>query len=227
MNSFDRLPAVLQPLIEIIAVEGQSHAHNGIEHPEHVGIVIVNGHVATYLTEVEAVAPHLYQTDDLEGDDVKDEDRQCVLAAIDEETANDIVVLVYLCGHIIGHKEAAYGRYGKFEETAEGRVPRHASKRILREKSNHGETEQAYPPPHVQPLLILTDEEAHTEEHGTYHIAIATLRQAVDIELATCLPRGEEQHQHAYRDADAHVRMVLVAGMHPTYLRQELEEDEI
>ena len=61
--------------IQAEAQQGHCGADDGVEYPEEVGgAVLMDDHVATDLSPVEAVVPDFYGRYNLEGDDVENED---------------------------------------------------------------------------------------------------------------------------------------------------------
>ena len=72
--------------------------------------MIVYDHVTTDLSWVEVVVPDFQEADGLVGDDMEDEDIECVIACVDQELFELVVVFIEPAAEVIGHQEAEYGR---------------------------------------------------------------------------------------------------------------------
>ena len=93
--------------------------------------MFVDDHVTTNLSRVEAIVPDLQKTDGLVGDDVEDEDIERMVAGVDQELFESVVVFIQPTAEVIGHQEAQYGWYGEGEELLEGGTPVHVGREVF------------------------------------------------------------------------------------------------
>ena len=75
--------------------------------------MIVYDHVATNLSRVEVIVPDFQEADGLVGDDMEDEDIERMVAGVDQELFEPVVVFIEPAAEVIGHQEAENGRYGE------------------------------------------------------------------------------------------------------------------
>lgn len=75
--------------------------------------MIVYDHVATNLSRVEVIVPDFQEADGLVGDDMEDEDIERMVAGVDQELFELVVVFIEPAAEVIGHQEAENGRYGE------------------------------------------------------------------------------------------------------------------
>ena len=75
--------------------------------------MVVYDHVATDLSRVEVIVPDFQEADGLVGDDMEDEDIERMVAGVDQELFESVVVFIQPTAEVIGHQETEYGRYGK------------------------------------------------------------------------------------------------------------------
>ena len=75
--------------------------------------MIVYDHVATNLSRVEVIVPDFQEADGLVGDDMEDEDIERMVACVDQELFESVVVFIEPAAEVIGHQEAENGRYGE------------------------------------------------------------------------------------------------------------------
>ena len=75
--------------------------------------MIVYDHVATDLSRVEVIVPDFQEADGLVGDDMEDEDIECMVACIDQELFEFVLVFIEPAAEVIGHQEAQDGREGE------------------------------------------------------------------------------------------------------------------
>ena len=69
--------------------------------------------MTTNLSGIETIVPDLQQTDGLVGDDMEDEDIECMVACIDQELFEFVLVFIEPAAEVIGHQEAQDGREGE------------------------------------------------------------------------------------------------------------------
>jgi hypothetical protein len=94
-----------------------AYASDGVEYPEKVLLrVLVNHHVATYLSDVKAIVPYLYQTDCLIGNNVEDKDVKRVVACIDKKPFQNVVFPVKQHADVVCHQESQKGRNRERQE---------------------------------------------------------------------------------------------------------------
>lgn len=72
--------------------------------------MIVYDHVTTDLSRVEVIVPDFQEADGLVGDDMEDEDIERMVAGVDQELFELVVVFIEPAAEVIGHQEAEYGR---------------------------------------------------------------------------------------------------------------------
>ena len=70
-------------------------------------------HVTAYLSDVHSVIPYLDETHHLIGDDVEDEDVECMVAGIDEEPLEPTFAGINPSTDVVSHQEAEDGRDGE------------------------------------------------------------------------------------------------------------------
>ena len=75
--------------------------------------MIVYDHVATDLSRVEVIVPDFQEADGLVGDDMEDEDIERMVACVDQELFESVVMFIEPAAEVIGHQEAENGRYGE------------------------------------------------------------------------------------------------------------------
>lgn len=75
--------------------------------------MVVYDHVATDLSRVEVIVPDFQEADGLVGDDMEDEDIERMVACVDQELFELVVVFIEPAAEVIGHQEAENGRYGE------------------------------------------------------------------------------------------------------------------
>jgi len=75
--------------------------------------MIVYDHVATNLSRVEVIVPDFQEADGLVGDDMEDEDIERMVAGVDQELFEPVVVFIEPAAEVVGHQEAENGRYGE------------------------------------------------------------------------------------------------------------------
>ena len=75
--------------------------------------MIVYDHVATNLSRVEVIVPDFQEADGLVGDDMEDEDIERMVAGVDQELFELVVVFIEPAAEVIGHQEAQDGREGE------------------------------------------------------------------------------------------------------------------
>lgn len=75
--------------------------------------MVVYNHVATDLSRVEVIVPDFQEADGLVGDDMEDEDIERMVAGVDQELFELVVVFIEPAAEVIGHQEAENGRYGE------------------------------------------------------------------------------------------------------------------
>ena len=75
--------------------------------------MIVYDHVATNLSRVEVIVPDFQEADGLVGDDMEDEDIERMVAGVDQELFELVVVFIEPAAEVVGHQEAENGRYGE------------------------------------------------------------------------------------------------------------------
>ena len=75
--------------------------------------MVVYDHVATDLSRVEVIVPDFQEADGLVGDDMEDEDIERMVAGVDQELFELVVVFIEPAAEVIGHQEAENGRYGE------------------------------------------------------------------------------------------------------------------
>ena len=75
--------------------------------------MVVYDHVATDLSRVEVIVPDFQEGDGLVGDDMEDEDIERMVAGVDQELFELVVVFIEPAAEVIGHQEAENGRYGE------------------------------------------------------------------------------------------------------------------
>jgi len=75
--------------------------------------MIVYDHVATNLSRVEVIVPDFQEADGLVGDDMEDEDIERMVAGVDQELFEPVVVFIEPAAEVIGHQEAENGWYGE------------------------------------------------------------------------------------------------------------------
>ena len=71
--------------------------------------MFVNDHVTANLSRVEAVVPYLQQADRLVGDDMEDEDIKRMVAGVDQELFDFVVMFIDPVAEVVGHQEAENG----------------------------------------------------------------------------------------------------------------------
>ena len=72
--------------------------------------MVMDDHVTANLSGVEAIVPDLQQADGLVGDDMEDEDIERMVACVDQELFELVVVFIEPATEVIGHQEAENGR---------------------------------------------------------------------------------------------------------------------
>ena len=97
------------------------------------------------LPGIEAIVPDLQQADGLVGDDMEDEDIEGMVAGVDQELLEPVVVFVDPAAEVVGHQEAEDGWDGEGEELLEGRAPVHVGSEILGEEEHHSSKEEGGP----------------------------------------------------------------------------------
>jgi len=75
--------------------------------------MIVYDHVTTDLSRVEVIVPDFQEADGLVGDDMEDEDIERMVACVDQELFEPVVVFIEPAAEVVGHQEAENGRYGE------------------------------------------------------------------------------------------------------------------
>ena len=75
--------------------------------------MIVYDHVATNLSRVEVIVPDFQEADGLVGDDMEDEDIERMVAGVDQELFEPVVVFIEPAAEVVGHQEAQDGRNRK------------------------------------------------------------------------------------------------------------------
>ena len=75
--------------------------------------MVVYDHVATDLSRVEVIVPDFQEADGLVGDDMEDEDIERMVAGVDQELFELVVVFIEPAAEVVGHQEAENGRYGE------------------------------------------------------------------------------------------------------------------
>ena len=75
--------------------------------------MIVYDHVTTDLSRVEVIVPDFQEADGLVGDDMEDEDIERMVAGVDQELFELVVVFIEPAAEVVGHQEAENGRYGE------------------------------------------------------------------------------------------------------------------
>jgi len=75
--------------------------------------MIVYDHVTTDLSRVEVIVPDFQEADGLVGDDMEDEDIERMVAGVDQELFEPVVVFIEPAAEVVGHQEAENGRYGE------------------------------------------------------------------------------------------------------------------
>ena len=75
--------------------------------------MVVYDHVATNLSRVEVIVPDFQEADGLVGDDMEDEDIERMVAGVDQELFELVVVFIEPAAEVVGHQEAENGRYGE------------------------------------------------------------------------------------------------------------------
>ena len=102
----------------------------------------MDDHVTANLSGIETIVPDLQQTDGLVGDDMEDEDIERMVACIDQELLELIVMFIDPAAEIVGHEESENGRDGEREELLEGGTPVHVGREVLREEEDDDGKEQ-------------------------------------------------------------------------------------
>ena len=134
--------------------------------------MFVDDHVTANLSRVEAIVPDLQQTDGLIRDDMEDEYIERMVANIDEELFDSVVVFIEPAAEVVGHQEAQDGRNGKGEKLLEGRTPVHVGREVFREEEDNAGKEQGRPEsehllrdyPSVGRYMLLEDKADAKEE---------------------------------------------------------------
>ena len=75
--------------------------------------MIVYDHVTTDLSRVEVIVPDFQEADGLVGDDMEDEDIERMVACVDQELFEPVVVFIEPAAEVIGHQEAENCWYGE------------------------------------------------------------------------------------------------------------------
>ena len=104
--------------------------------------MFMDDHVTANLSGIEAIVPDFQQTDGLVGDDMEDEDIERMVACIDQELLELVVVFIDPAAEIVGHEESENGRNGEREELLEGGTPVHVGCEVLGEKEHDDGKEQ-------------------------------------------------------------------------------------
>ena len=84
--------------------------------------MFMDDHVTTDLSGVEAIVPYLQQADGFVGDDMEDEDIEGMVACIDQQLFEFVVVFIQPATEVVSHQEAQYGGEWEREELLEGRI---------------------------------------------------------------------------------------------------------
>ena len=104
--------------------------------------MVVYDHVTTDLSRVEVIVPDFQEADGLVGDDMEDEDIERMVACIDQELLELVVMFIDPAAEIVGHEESENGRNGEREELLEGGTPVHVGREVLREEEDDDGKEQ-------------------------------------------------------------------------------------
>ena len=72
--------------------------------------MVVYDHVATNLSRVEVIVPDFQEADGLVGDDMEDEDIERMVAGVDQELFELVVVFIDPVAEVVGHQETEDGR---------------------------------------------------------------------------------------------------------------------
>ena len=91
----------------------------------------MDDHVASNLTDVQAVIPDLEKTHRLIGNDVEDKDLKRMVADIYQHTLQDVFMSVYPLADVVGHQETEQGRDGEREELRVGGTPVHVCRQVF------------------------------------------------------------------------------------------------
>ena len=163
--------------------------------------MLVDDHVTAYLSGIEAIVPDLQQTDGLVGDDVEDEDIEGMVASIDQELLESVVVFIEPVAKVVGHQETQDGREGEREKLLEGGAPVHVGCKILREDEHDSGKKQGRPETgHVMRHQlsvgrhILFEDKTNAKEETAHHLAVAALYEVHYLQAFPCLPSTEKEH---------------------------------
>ena len=164
----------------------------------------MDDHVTTDLSGVEAIVPYLQQANGFVGDDMEDEDIEGMVACIDQQLFESVVVFIQPATEVVSHQEAQYGWEWEREELLEGRPPVHVGCEVFREEEYHCSKDQRDPEPGVVAhdlfavgLDILAEDKADAEEEATHHLAVATLDDIHYFQAFPGLPGAEQEHEEA------------------------------
>ena len=103
---------------------------------------------------------------------MEDEYIERMVANIDEELFDSVVVFIEPAAEVVGHQEAQDGRNGKGEKLLEGRTPVHVGREVFREEEDNAGKEQGRPEsehllrdyPSVGGYMLLEDKSDAKEE---------------------------------------------------------------
>ena len=166
--------------------------------------MIVDDHVTTNLSGIEAIVPYFQQADNLIGDDMENEDIQRMITCINQPLLDSPIVFINPAAEVIGHEKTEDGRDGKGEKLLEGRAPVHVGCEILREKVYHSCKEQGCPESGMTAHDLctvgsyeLSENKANAKEKAAHHLAVASLYDINDLQTFPGLPATEQEHEYA------------------------------
>lgn len=181
--------------------------------------MFMDDHVTANLSGIEAIVPDLQQADGLIGDDMEDEDIESMVACIDQQSFETVVVFIQPATEVVGHQEAQYGGKWEREELLERRAPVHVGCKVFREEEYHRSKEQGEPESGIVAhdlmavgLDILSEDKANAEEEAAHHLAVAPLYDIHHLQSFPGLPGAEQEHEEADEIGDGCFRCASLSS---------------
>jgi hypothetical protein len=198
------LDVVLEFHVSPVPQQRNGNAYYRVDDEEHVGgAVEVDNHVAANLPPFEIVPPYLEKTHEFECRDVEDKDAQGVVAAIDEETLDDVLAAVNRRGYRVYHEETYDARHWQRGNVVELGREVHTVEFEVGTGAQQHEEHDGLRPVFAELVLILAVEYAKREEEYAPTFAYAALNDSDDFQPVVNLEQRYYQGKCADDERDS------------------------